>query len=141
MYGCIQSSLFNMTADIYSQISEQDENTNAINRRWVISKNISCSVIPINESGGSATSDNKTFAKDYIEELEIKMHSLERLSKRWRVSNIKNNQGYHPYVEIDRVSQPDTIFEVYASHPVLDMFGNVQYFENHLKRTQVQSND
>lgn len=141
MYGCLQGSVFTMTADIYSQISEQDESTNAIVRRWVMLKNISCSVIPIRESGGSATSDNKTFGKDYVEELEVKMYTLEKLSKRWRVTSIKNSQKQDLYTEIDRVSEPSTIFEVYASHPIFDMYGNIQYFENHLKRTQVQSND
>ena len=141
MYGCLQGSVFTMTADVFSQISEQDESTNAIVRRWVLLKNISCSIVPIRESGGSATSDNKTFAKDYVEELEIKMYTLEKLSKRWRVSGIKNSQKQDLYTEIDRISEPSTIFEVYASHPIFDMYGNVQYFENHLKRTQVQSND
>jgi hypothetical protein len=130
-----------MTADIYQQISEQDESTNAITRRWVLLKNIQCSIVPIRESGGSATSDNKTFGKEYIEELEIKMYTLEKLSKRWRVSSVKNFKNEELYTEIDRVSNPSTIFEVYASHPIFDIFGNVQYFENHLKRTQVQSND
>jgi hypothetical protein len=141
MYGCLQGSVFTMTADVFSQISEQDESTNAIVRRWVLLKNTSCSIVPIRESGGSATSDNKTFAKDYVEELEIKMYTLEKLSKRWRVSGIKNSQKQDLYTEIDRISEPSTIFEVYASHPIFDMYGNVQYFENHLKRTQVQSND
>lgn len=130
-----------MNADIYKQISDQDENTNAITRRWVLLKNIQCSIMPIRESGGSATSDNKTFNKDYIEELEIKMYTLEKLSKRWRVSSIKNLKSEELYTEIDRVSEPSTIFEVYASHPIFDIFGNIQYYENHLKRTQVQSND
>lgn len=141
MYGCLQGSVFTMTADIYYQISDQDESTNAITRRWVILKNISCSVVPIRESGGSATSDNKTFSKNYIEELEVKMHTLEKLSKRWRVSGIKNSKKEDLYTELDRISEPSTIFEVYASHPIFDIYGNVQYFENHLKRTQVQSND
>jgi len=130
-----------MNADIYKQISDQDENTNAITRRWVLLKNIQCSIMPIRESGGSATSDNKTFNKDYIEELEIKMYTLEKLSKRWRVSSIKNLKSEDLYTEIDRISEPSTIFEVYASHPIFDIFGNIQYYENHLKRTQVQSND
>jgi len=130
-----------MNADIYKQISDQDENTNAITRRWVLLKNIQCSIMPIRESGGSATSDNKTFNKDYIEELEIKMYTLEKLSKRWRVSSIKNLKNEDLYTEIDRISEPSTIFEVYASHPIFDIFGNIQYYENHLKRTQVQSND
>ena len=141
MYGCIQNSVFNMTADVFYQITSQDENTNEIDRRWVILKNIKCSINSIRESGGSATSDNKYFSKEYTEDLETKMYTSEQLSKRWRVSNVKNNSGLSLYKEVDRVSTPDTIFEVYASHPILDMFGNIQYYENHLRRTMVQDND
>jgi hypothetical protein len=141
MYGCLQSSVFNMTADIYYQIESQDPSTNEIDRRWSLLKNISCAINPIRESGGSATSDNKYFSKEYTEDLETKMYSMEQLSKRWRVSGIKNNSGTALYKEIDRISSPDTIFEVYASHPILDIFGNIQYYENHLRRTTVQSND
>jgi len=141
MYGCLQNSLYNMTAELYHQITDQNENTNEITRRWAVLKNISCSIIPIRESGGSATSDNKAFGKDYIEELEIKMYTNERLSKRWRVSQIRNSKREEAYIELDRISQPSTIFEVFASHPIFDMFGNIQYYENHLKRVMVQNND
>ena len=130
-----------MTADIYYQLTEQDDNTNSINRKWIILKNINCLIMPIRESGGSATSDNKLFDKRYIEELEIKIHTSEKLSKRRRVSGIKNNKGIQLYKELDRISEPDTIFEVYASHPIFDVFGNINYYENHLKRVQVQLND
>ena len=141
MYGCIRSSLFSMSAEILHQIKDQDSDTNEITRRWVVLKPISCAIIPTTESGGSATSDNKIFSKEYIEELEIKMHTSEQLSKRWRVTSIKNSSKKELYKEIDRISQPNTIFEVYASHPIVDLFGNVQYYENHLKRVMVQSND
>lgn len=141
MYGCIKTSLLAMTADVYHQLTDQDENTGEIKRRWVTLKTIPCLVIPIRESGGSATSDNKVFDKKYTEELEIKMQTNEKLNKRWRISSIKNVKGIPLYTEIDRISNPDTIFEVYASHPIFDIFGNIQYYENHLKRVQVQLND
>ena len=141
MYGCVTSSIFTMNANIYYQLKDQDESTKEIKRRWVFHKKVSCSISPIKETGSTSTSDNKSFGKDYIEELETKMYTSERLSKRWRVSNIKNSQGNSIYIEIDRISEPDTIFEVYSSHPILDMFGNIQYYENHLKRVSVQQND
>lgn len=138
MYGCIQSSVYNMTADIYKQKTKQDAETFEIKRSWHLLENIPCMIVPIRESGGSATSDNKVFRSEYIEELEIKMYTSKRLSKRWRVAGIKNFNRESLYTEIDKVSDPDTVFEVFASHPIFDIFGNIQYFENHLKRTQVQ---
>lgn len=141
MYGCIQNSFFTMTAEIYHQINEQDEKTNELNRRWAILKNIQCMIMAISESGGSTTSDNKIFNKEYSEDLEIKMYTSEQLSKRWRVSKISNNKNQELYLEIDKISKPSTIFEVYSSHPIFDMYGNIQYYENHLRRTGVQEND
>lgn len=141
MYGCIQNSLFSMSAEILSQIKDQDPDTNEILRRWVVLKSIKCSVLPIKETGSSSTSDNKTFSKEYTEELEVKLHTSEQLSKRWRITNILNTDKKQLYREIDRVSRPSTIFEVYASHPTFDIFGNIQYYENHIKRVSVQSND
>lgn len=141
MYGCLQSSILSMNANIYHQLNEQDEVTNEIKRRWVFFKNIVCSVNTIKETGASVTTDTKSFDKDYVEELEAKMYTSEKLSKRWRISDIKNSSGIEIYNEIDRVSNPPTIFEVYSSHPVMDMFGNIQYYENHIKRVSVQKND
>lgn len=141
MYGCIQSSIFIMNVDIYQQTTEQNEVTNEISRKWAFFKNIPCSVSPIRESGGSATSDNKIFSKEYIEELETKIYTMQQLSKRWRATNIKNIKGESVYNEMDRTTAPPTIFEVYSSHPILDIFGNVQYYENHLKRVMVQEDD
>lgn len=141
MYGCIQNSLFSMTAEIYHQIVEQDPKTNELDRRWVVLKNIECIAAAINESGGSTTSDNKMFNKEYSEDLEIKLHTNEQLSKRWRVSKIRNSSNQDLYLEIDKISKPSTIFEVYSSHPIFDLYGNIQYYENHLRRTSVQEND
>lgn len=141
MYGCIQGSFLTMNASLYHQLNEQDEVTNEIIRKWSFLKKIDCSVTAIKETGSSVSTDNKVFDKEYLEELEAKMYSLEKLSKRWRVSDIKNSSGINIYTEIDRISEPSTVFEVYSSHPVLDMFGNVQYYENHLKRVAVQKDD
>lgn len=141
MYGCIQKSLFTLDAEIYHQISEQDPETNEFKRRWVLFKAVPCAILPIRQTGSSTTSDNKFYSKEYIEDLETRMHTMEQLSKRWRVSSIKNSYGEILYKEIDRVSEPPTIFEVVGSHPVVDMFGKVQYYENFIKRVLVQGND
>lgn len=130
-----------MTANIYHQITSQDPNTNEILRRWAMLKNVECLVFPVNETGASTQSDNKYFDKEFQEELEIKMRTSEQLSKRWRVLNIKSRDDKELFVEIDRVSTPSTIFEVYASTPKFDIYGNIQFYENHLRRVVVQSND
>jgi hypothetical protein len=45
------------------------------------------------------------------------------------------------FIEIDKIDQPDTIFEVTSSHAVLDPFGKISYYESTIHRVKVQDND
>lgn len=139
------SSIMNMTADIYEQQNVQDESTGSIARQWIFKETIICKVEPIKAGGASTRGDNKVFDKGtyggYAEKLQLKVKSLKLLSKRWRLENIRSSDDQQVFVEIDRYGEPDSLFEVYSSHAVLDPFGKVSYFEAVLQRTPVQSND
>jgi hypothetical protein len=138
-------SIMNMTADIYEQQNVQDPSTGAIIRQWIFKETIACKVEPIKSGGASTRGDSKTFdkgaASGYAEKLQLKVKSLQLLSKRWRLENIRSSDDQQVFVEIDRYGNPDSLFEVYSSHAVLDPFGKVSYFEAVLQRTPVQSND
>jgi len=138
-------SIMNMTVDIEIQQNYQDPNTGAIIRGWVYDKTIQCKVEPIKSGGASTRGDSKTFNKGaiggYSEKLQLRVKSFELLSKRWRLSNIRSSDNKQVFVEIDRYGEPDTIFEVFSSHAVLDPFGKVSYFEAVLQRVPVQNND
>jgi hypothetical protein len=139
------SSIMNMTAEVYVQQNIQDPNSGFMSRQWNYDKTIQCKIEPIKSSGASTRGDSKTFDKGidggYAEKLQLKVKSLELLSKRWRINNIRSSDGQQVFVEIDRYNQPDSIFEVFSSHPVLDPFGKVSYFEATLQRVPVQHND
>jgi hypothetical protein len=141
------ASIMNMTAEVLSQQNTQDPNTGAIGRQWVYKKRIQCKVEPIKSRGTNTRGDNKVFGTTnnaqggYSEGLLLKVKSLELLSKRWRLSNIKSSDNQQVFVEIDKYDQPDTVFEVVASHAVLDPFGKVSYYEATLQRVPVQDND
>lgn len=135
-------SIMNMSADVYTQQNTQDENTGAIVRGWVYSHTIRCKVEPMTSTKG----DNKVFSPytsdtGYKEGLQLKVKSTQLLSKRWRLENIKTSDNKQVFVEIDKYDQPDSIFEVYSSHAVLDPFGKLAYYEAVVQRTPVQSND
>ena len=139
-------SIMNMSADVYTQQNTQDENTGAIIRGWVYSHTIDCKVEPIKTASASIRGDNKIFATTgadagYSEKLQLKIKSTQLLSKRWRLENIKTSDNKQVFVEIDKYNQPDSIFEVYSSHAVLDPFGKLAYYEAVVQRTPVQSND
>ena len=139
------SSVFNMKADVYIQQNTQDKDTGAIKREWVYNKTVLCKAEPIKMRGASVATDNKGFAKtansDYNEKMQLRLYCFELMSKRWRIQNIRTNDGQQIYVEIDKYDQPDTIFEVTGSHAVVDPFGKIAYYEAALLRSEVQSDD
>lgn len=139
------TSIMNTKADIYRQTNTQDPNTGAIVRGWTFYKTIQCKVEPIATGGASVRGDNKNFAGTgdsigYSEKLQLKIKTTELLSKRWRIDNIRSSDNQQVFVEIDKSGKPDSIFEVYSSHGVLDPFGKVSYFEATLQRVPVQTN-
>lgn len=141
------ASIMNMTAQIYGQQNVQDTDTGAISRQWVYKKTIQCKIEPIQARGTNTKGDNKTFdtgdgaVAGYDEGLQLKMKTLELLSKRSRIIAIKSSDGQQVFIEIDKIDQPDTIFEVTSSHAVLDPFGKISYYESTIHRVKVQDND
>jgi hypothetical protein len=143
----IIASIMNMYADIYIQQNSQDPETGAIVREWVYDKTVQCKIEPIKSRGTNTKGDNKIFTAGdnakggYDENLQLKFKGLQLLSKRWRIANIKSSDGRQVFIEIDKYGQPDSIFEVSASHAVLDPFGRLSYYEASLHRVPVQDND
>jgi len=139
------ASVMNMKADIYVQQNGQDPNTGAVTRQWVYKKTVQCKVEPIAVGGASTKGDNRTYATNaegaYTERMQLKFKGLELMSKRWRIENIRSNDGQKVYIEVDKIDQPDTKFEVTASHAVLDPFGKISYYETIVTRVQVQDDD
>jgi hypothetical protein len=138
MYGGISYGLLNMTCDVYVQKQSQDPNTGGIIRDWVFSKKIICH-IDIITSTGAATPDNfKDFGFMYVEEEKIRLKTKDQLSKRFRITNIKNRSGEVVFSEKDKIDSPPTIFEIDSHHPRLDPLGNILYHESNLRRVGVQ---
>jgi len=135
-------SVLNMSADIYTQQNAQDPDTGAIKRSWVYSKTIQCKVSPVRMRGASTKSDNKSFGNtsdlNYDEKVQLKMYCFELISKRWRIENIRTSNNAPVFIEIDKINNPDTKFEVTASHAILDPFGKIAYYEAVLLRTELQ---
>jgi len=132
-----------MTSDIYVQQNAQSS-SGAVTRKWLYNQTVSCKIMPVQNKSGRSITDDKNYTSGidgYNEDVHLKMQSPIRLSKRWRVSNIVASNGERVYIEMDKYGQDDTYFEVMSSHPVLDPFGNISYYEVNLRRVQVQEND
>ena len=145
MLGSYISSIMNMTADVYTQKNKQSETSGVLPREWVYEDTIPCKIEPLKASSGAGRFDNKSFDvgkhNAYDEKLQLKMKCLTAFSKRWRISGIRTSDGQKVYTEIDKYDTPDTIFDVTASHAVLDPFGKVSYYEVTLQRVHVQNDN
>jgi hypothetical protein len=145
MLGSYIGSVMNMTADIYIQKNKQSEKSGVLVREWIYENTIPCKIEPIKTTTAATSGDNKRFDigknNAYDEKLQLKMKCLVPFSKRWRISGIKSSDGHQVYVELDKYDTPDTIFDVTASHAVLDPFGKVSYYEVTLQRVHVQNDN
>ena len=141
MYAPHSQALLNMTCLVYTQENVQDQNTGAISKKWVATKKILCHLDVISHQGSATRDNNKTFDMLYFEEARYLLKTKEPLSKRMRISSIKNRSDQSLFVEIDRIDSPDTIFEIEAHHPRLDPLGNILYYESNLRRVGVQTYD
>ena len=132
-----------MKADIYVLQAVQSSGSGSIQRQWVYDHTVQCKIEPVKTRGSSNKADNKSFDNgkfdEYAESLQLKMKMLEQVSKRWRVSRIRSNDNKQVYYEFDKLDQPDTIFDIMASHAVLDPFGRISYYEVTLKRAEIQN--
>ncbi|NDB84180.1 MAG: hypothetical protein EB127_15910 [Alphaproteobacteria bacterium] len=144
MINSLIGSIMNMKCDVYVQQNSQTSSGN-VSREWVYSKTIDCRVEPIKLGGSTNSGDNKTFdvgpENRYTEMFQLKVKSPVQLSRRSRISSIRDNQGRVIYKEIDRYGNPDMIFEVTASHAEIDPLGRVNYYETTIQRVEVQYND
>ena len=136
-------SIMNMTADVMIQQNQQSETSGVLTREWVYDRTIRCKIEPIKSGGGTNRIDNKRFDigkhNEYDEKLQLKMKCLIPFSKRWRISTIRSSDGKQVYTEVDKYDTPDTVFDVTASHAVLDPFGKVSYYEVTLQRVHIQN--
>jgi hypothetical protein len=129
----------NMTADIYTQKNIQSD-SGAVTRQWEYDRTIFCKItVPKYRTGD--TKSYGTGPEGYKELVDAHMQSPIKLSKRWRITNIKSSDHENVFVEPDKINFANTIFDVHAMHPVLDPFGKIAYYEIDLRRAQVQNND
>jgi len=93
MNGIIDSVL-SMNLDVYRQSEIQDTDTGAIVREWNYYKTISCHVKGvISNSATTRSSDKQLFSNKYINDQVVQVRTIEKLTIREKVTNIRDSQG------------------------------------------------
>ena len=134
-------SIFNMTAQVYNQSNAQLP-SGAMQRDWKYSKTIQCKIEPLSQRGASVKGDGEQFglgADGYVETLQLKMKTFEYLSKRQRITAIRSSDNRPVFLEVQKISQDDMIFDVVSCHPVLDPFGKISHYSVNIRRVPVQN--
>jgi hypothetical protein len=137
--GCSVQAKYAMQLDLYQQVIKQDENTGEIVRNWLYVRTIQCLAKSQISSGIRTPANDKDISKTYDAEEIIKIMTGERLSRKYRVSKIRDLDENILWEEADIPGSPPTIFEVVGSTPILDGFGQILEYESTLQRTKIQN--
>ncbi len=138
MNGIIDSVL-SMNLDVYRQHEAQDSDTGAIIREWSYYKTVPCHVKGvISNSATTRSSDKQLFSNKYINDQVVQVRTIDKLTIREKVTNIRDSQGNIIWTEINYPSETPTVFEVMGTTPVTDPFGRVIGYNSAMKRSENQ---
>lgn len=135
----LASSLMPLQLDIYLQLDTQDKNSGAIKKEWAYYKTLYCAAKGIVSNSASARSgDKQTLNTKYSNEQILEIRSIEPITYREKVTNIRDQKGNVLWKEINFPSETPTVFEVISSTPITDPFGNILAYNSIAKRSENQ---
>lgn len=139
MYDIV-NSILTMSLDLYRQIDQQDPSTGAIKKEWIYYKTISCYAKGIISNSSTTRSGNQqTFSNQYTNEQTLQIRTIEKLSYRVKITNIRDSSNNVIWSEINFPSDTPTVFEVTGITPITDPFGSVLGYNNNVKRSENQT--
>lgn len=128
-----------MTADVYSLKASQDPASGKIIKDWQFDKTIDCYATSIESEKASNTPAGNQFRREYKQHEIIAVKCQEDLSSRARLTNFKTRSGKQMWVESEQLDPQPTMFEVTASVPRLDPFGDIIEYEVQASRVEIQN--
>lgn len=138
MFDVVESS-FNMKLDVYEQSESQDPDTGAINKTWSFIKTVPCyAKAVVSNTTSSRSGDRQVFDNRYHNAQTVELRTTERLTPRYKITNIRDYSDTPLWIEYDYPSNTPTVFEVIGSSPLTDPFGNVTAYNTSIKRSENQ---
>lgn len=128
-----------MKMDIYKQTEAQNPDTGALVKEWNYYKTLDCHAKGmITNSASIRSSDKQQFNNKYINEQTIQVRTIDRITIREKITNIRDSQNNVIWTEINFPSETPTVFEVIGVTPITDPFGKVIGYSSALKRSENQ---
>jgi hypothetical protein len=133
------ASILSMQMDVYRQRETQDEYTGAMKREWMYYKTIDCHAKGIiSNSATTRSSDKQIFDNRYINDQVIQVRTLDRITAKEKITNIRNSEGDYIWTEQNFPEETPTVFEVIGTTPITDPFGRTIGYNSALKRSENQ---
>ena len=140
MNGDLIESLLTMKLDVYRQIEEQDVNTGAIKKEWNYHRTIPCSAKGIiSNSTSSRSGDRQTLGNKYSNEQYLEIRTLERITVRDKITNIRTTNEEVIWKEINFPTETPTVFEVIGTTPIMDPYGTLLAYNSTIRRSENQT--
>lgn len=132
----INNARYNMLADVHTQTITRDPDTKQVLRKWDYDRTIKCQARGVVNTGIRVVGATEQFQQDGdYEDIDwVKMQHANQLSKRDRITNIRNkNTG-----ELLWKNDDDTpiVFDVMGSQPLPDPFGRATQYDSLMYRVQ-----
>ena len=140
MASCLTGAAYTMLADVMNQTVTFDPNTNETLREWTKTKTIKCLAIPYLDGGIRGMGSYEVFAEKYNNYDYARLKSATSLSKRDRVTNIRDaRSGLVLWFEEENDNSA-TVFNVDGSAPVVNpLTGRPSEWIMSLSRSEVRN--
>jgi hypothetical protein len=140
MLGCITGAFYSMKIDVLDLQVVQNTTTNALEKKWVtVATGVKCLLEPIKTISASERSSGKHFTDIYAENDLYTLALGQRLSKRQRITNVRDSSGDIILNEIEVMGHPATEFEVIGETLIINPFGKVSQYTYMIGRVGVQN--
>ena len=128
-----------MYLDIYSQVDSQDPDTGAILKEWNYINTLPCYAKGVVSNSTSArSSDKQVFDNRYKNSQMVQIRTIQKLSIRNKITNIRTKEGVNIWTELDYPSETPTVFEITGVTPITDPFGEILAYNALAKRSENQ---
>ncbi len=139
MVSCLASAAYIYIVDILEDTEEFNEELNIpVSLGYTKLKQIRAFVYPYLDGGVRGAGTTERFSEKYVNLDYLRIKSTKELSKRWRISNIRNARtGLVVYQE--GIDGPPSVYQVDGSAPIANpLCGGIIEWLSTLSRAEVQ---
>jgi hypothetical protein len=140
MVSCLAAAMYVFKVDIMEDTEEYNEELGTpVSQGFTKLKTVRGYVFPYLDGGVRGAGTTERFGEEYVNLDYLRIKTSVELSKRWRVTNIRNAKtGRVVYQE--QIGGDPTVYQVDGSAPIVNtLTGNVDEWLSTLSRAEVQA--